>query len=130
MYGLGLHYLAEFFECSESQIDNLQSMEKILIEAAEISKATIVKSVFHRFSPYGISGIVVVAESHFAIHTWPEHFYAAVDLFSCGDFDYKSALDHIKKEIKAGKHSYSVIKRGLVPGKNERPLPLNLTDIT
>ena len=53
--------------------------------AAEEAGATIINSTFHHFSPYGVSGVVVIQESHLAIHTWPEYGYASVDLFTCGD---------------------------------------------
>ena len=56
-----------------------------MLEAATRSGATIINSVFHHFSPFGVSGVIVIQESHLAIHTWPEYRYAAVDLFTCGD---------------------------------------------
>ena len=56
-----------------------------MVEAAEAARATIVKSVFHTFNPWGVSGVIVIEESHLTIHTWPEYKYAAVDLFTCGD---------------------------------------------
>ena len=56
-----------------------------MVEAAKRAEATIIDVVFHEFNPFGISGVVVIAESHLSIHTWPEHRYAAVDIFSCGE---------------------------------------------
>ena len=112
MIHLGIHLIADFFECDSSVINNAESVEKIMTEAVKISGATIVKPFFHRFSPHGISGIIVVAESHFAIHTWPEHSAAAVDIFSCGDFNYIDALVYIKESIKSPENSVIQVYRG------------------
>ena len=82
-------------------------------EAARVSGATIVESVFHRFQPHGVSGVVVIAESHLAIHTWPEHGYAAVDFFTCGaDIDYWRAHDFLKKAFAAGDSEVKELLRG------------------
>lgn len=111
MAHLGIHLIADFFECDSSVINSIESVEKILTESVIISGATIVKPFFHRFSPQGISGIIVVAESHFSIHTWPEHSAAAVDIFSCGEFDYIAALKFIKEQIKSASNSIVQIVR-------------------
>lgn len=111
MAHLGIHLIADFFECDSSVINSIESVEKILTESVIISGATIVKPFFHRFSPQGISGIIVVAESHFSIHTWPEHSAAAVDIFSCGEFNYIAALKFIKEQIKSASNSIVQIVR-------------------
>jgi S-adenosylmethionine decarboxylase len=82
---LGRHMLLELFDCDLSAINNLDAVKGALVEAAKRAQATIVDVVFHEFNPFGISGVVVIAESHLSIHTWPEYRYAAVDIFSCGD---------------------------------------------
>lgn len=84
MKALGLHLLAELCECDSSVLDSVEDIETILVNAAAESGATVLNHVFHKFSPQGVSGVVVIAESHIAIHTWPEHNYAAVDVFTCG----------------------------------------------
>src|SRR5438132_580002 len=78
------HLLVELFDCDPDVINNLEAVKGALIEAAKRAQATIVDVVFHEFNPFGISGVVVIAESHLSIHTWPEYRYAAVDIFSCG----------------------------------------------
>jgi S-adenosylmethionine decarboxylase proenzyme len=111
---LGLHIIAEFNDCSNKIIDDIQITESYLNEAAILAGATIVKSVFHKFAPQGISGVVVIEESHFAIHTWPENSYAAVDLFTCSDkMDYKKALDFLKEKFECENLEFQVIERGL-----------------
>ncbi|MFA5519957.1 MAG: adenosylmethionine decarboxylase [Spirochaetota bacterium] len=111
---LGIHLIADFFECDSSVINNIESVEKILTESVIISGATLIKPFFHRFSPQGISGIIVVAESHFSIHTWPEHSAAAVDIFSCGDFNHIAALKLIKEKIKSANNSVVQIARNSI----------------
>ena len=110
---LGWHIIAEFEQCSRSSIDDIEYVEKHLNESAKIAGATIVKSVFHKFAPQGVSGVVVIEESHFAIHTWPEHNYAAVDMFTCSeDMDYDKALVYLKEKFGCKVFKHQVIKRG------------------
>lgn len=113
MRALGKHLLAELFGCDEGLLNDKEAIEKIMNDSALVSGATVVGSVFHLFNPHGISGVVVIAESHFAIHTWPEFRYAAVDIFTCGeDVDPWEALNYIKKELRAESASMVEIKRG------------------
>ena len=112
--GLWLHIIAEFNDCSNKIIDDIKITESHLNNAAIISGATIVKSVFHKFAPQGISGVVVIEESHFAIHTWPENNYAAVDLFTCSDkMNYKKALAFLKEKFECKNLDFQVIERGV-----------------
>jgi S-adenosylmethionine decarboxylase proenzyme len=118
MSELGLHILMEFNECALDILDDLVVLEKEMNEAAKASKATIIKSVFHQFSPQGVTGVIVVAESHLAIHTWPEHGYAAVEFFTCNlAKDYHKAYDHLAKVLNSKKHTYKSIKRGRIESK-------------
>ncbi|MEM0979119.1 MAG: polyamine aminopropyltransferase [Cyanobacteria bacterium P01_H01_bin.58] len=84
MNSLGRHILVEFYGCSAEILNDVPRIETSMLKAAKESGATIISSVFHHFSPFGVSGVVVIQESHLAIHTWPEYRYAAVDLFTCG----------------------------------------------
>ena len=87
-----------------------------MVTAAKIAKATIVGTHFHQFSPYGISGVVVIAESHVAIHTWPEHGYAAVDIFTCGEtLSPEIAAQFLVEKFQARQPSLMELKRGLIP---------------
>ncbi|HOT47175.1 MAG TPA: adenosylmethionine decarboxylase [Spirochaetota bacterium] len=119
---LGTHYLAEFFNCDRARIDDAAFIEQIMIDATKLSGATMIRPFFHQFSPQGVSGVIVIAESHFAIHTWPEHSYAAVDLFSCSDFNYKAALNHIRTTIGARHYTVAQVRRGILSG-NGGPNP-------
>jgi len=118
MKQLGLHVLMEFSECSSDVLNDLELLEVELNQAARASNATIIKSIFHQFSPQGVTGVVVVAESHLAIHTWPEHCYAAVDFFTCNlSMDYHKAYNHLIQILNSKKHTYKSIERGFVESK-------------
>src|SRR3989339_816081 len=88
-------------------------------EAAVECGATVVEKKFHMFNPYGVSGVVIISESHLAIHTWPEYGYAAVDLFTCGDScDPKIAYNYLKEGLCSTSDSYSELKRGHMNSEN------------
>ena len=109
---LGWHWLVDFFHCSKLPIDPL-ILESILIEAAELAGATVVQTCVHQFSPHGLSGVVVIAESHLAAHTWPEHQVLCLDLFSCSDkINAQVAIDCIAEKIRAGKVEQRNLTRG------------------
>ncbi len=125
---LGIHYLAEFFDCDRSKINEAAYLEQVMIDATKLSGATIIQPLFHQFSPQGVSGVIVIAESHFAIHTWPEHGYTAIDLFSCSNFNYKAALNHIRITIGAKHYSLAQVRRGMRTNNGEA-LPAEWKDI-
>ncbi|MCB1157049.1 MAG: S-adenosylmethionine decarboxylase proenzyme [Leptospiraceae bacterium] len=115
MNALGKHVIAEFYDCDSDIINNQEVIEHIMLEAVELSGATVVMPAFHKFSPHGVSGMVVVSESHFSIHTWPEYGYCAVDVFTCGDLiDNDIALNHMKVHFKANNVSVVEMKRGVL----------------
>lgn len=108
MNALGRHILVEFSGCNAEVLNDVTIIEKSMIEAAQIAGATVINSTFHHFSPWGVSGVVVIQESHLAIHTWPEYRYAAVDLFTCGDsVDPWVSFEHLKKAFQA---NYSALE--------------------
>src|ERR1700741_3095055 len=82
---VGTQVVLDLYECETEHLDDLAWVKATLVKAARAAGATIVDTVFHKFAPWGISGVVVIAESHLAIHIWPEHRYAAVDVFTCGE---------------------------------------------
>lgn len=95
---LGQHVLVECYGCNRTILGDSEKVEEVLITAAKDSGATVIGHQFHRFSPQGVSGFVVIAESHFSIHTWPEHDYAAVDIFTCGEtIDFELAIQSIQE---------------------------------
>jgi S-adenosylmethionine decarboxylase proenzyme len=93
-----------------------------MVKGAVLAGATVVEEVFHLFNPHGISGVVVIAESHLSIHTWPEYCYAAVDLFTCGEeIKPELAFEHLKKTLGAASVSVMELKRGVLEVQ-DRPL--------
>ncbi|HXX82969.1 MAG TPA: adenosylmethionine decarboxylase [Casimicrobiaceae bacterium] len=82
---LGSQVVLDLYECETPHLDDLAWVKTTLVEAALAAGATIVETIFHKFAPWGISGVVVIAESHLAIHIWPENRYAAIDVFTCGE---------------------------------------------
>lgn len=115
MSALGNHILVEFSGCSPEIMNDVAAIEKGMVDAAETAGATVINSTFHHFSPYGVSGVVVIQESHLAIHTWPEYGYAAVDLFTCGDqVDAWLSFDYLKDIFQAKNYSAIEMKRGAV----------------
>ncbi|PAB60726.1 adenosylmethionine decarboxylase [Anaeromicrobium sediminis] len=112
---LGRHILVEFYNCDKEVLNNHALIEKYMNEAAIKAKATIVQSAFHMFNPWGVSGAVIIQESHLTIHTWPEYGYAAVDLFTCGDsVDPWVAFDYLAETLKSEKSETTEVPRGLV----------------
>ena len=114
MNALGRHLLLELFDCELDAINNLESVKGALIEAAKRAQATIVDVVFHEFNPFGVSGVVVIAESHLSIHTWPEYRYCAVDVFSCGDIlQPEIAVTYLVEAFGAARTSVVEMQRGM-----------------
>ena len=113
MQALGEHILAEFYECDIEAINDVRVVEESLLEAAAIAKATVIGSSFHLFEPHGVSGVLVISESHFAIHSWPEYAYAAVDIFTCGDtVEPMEAFFYLKRRFGTRNATYQVVQRG------------------
>ncbi|UCF32025.1 MAG: S-adenosylmethionine decarboxylase proenzyme [bacterium] len=113
MKALGRHILVEYYDCDPGILNDRDFIEGSMKDAARKAGATIVDSIFQRFSPHGISGVVVIAESHLAIHTWPEYGYAAVDLFTCGkNVDPWVAHELLRKAFRAGNTQEKELLRG------------------
>lgn len=111
---LGKHLLVEYFGCNVAKISDRDELRRLVLEATRLSGATIVTDVFHQFNPYGLSGVVVIAESHVAIHTWPEHACASLDVFTCGEkMDPYLVKDHLEKALHARETLVSELERGL-----------------
>jgi S-adenosylmethionine decarboxylase proenzyme len=116
MTALGAQILADLYECDPTVLANKDVVRDAMLEAARRCGATIVAQCFHRFSPHGVSGVVVIAESHLAIHTWPEHGYAAVDLFTCGDrLRPEHSLSHLCEAFRSRRQETSTVERGHRP---------------
>jgi len=121
LYALGTHLLVELRDCNPAILKNLEEVRDALVSAAKEAKATIVDISFHEFNPFGISGMVVIAESHLSIHTWPEYNYAAVDIFTCGDvIKPEVAAASIIERFECKNPSMVEMKRGILSHENLR----------
>ncbi len=120
MKKLGRHILAEFTGCDRELLNSFSAIKSILTEAARQADATIVDSVFHHYNPHGLSGVVVIAESHISIHTWPEYGYAAADFFTCGEqVDPWKACHYMKEKLQCIDMAAREIHRGIPEGPDE-----------
>ncbi len=114
MSALGRHILAEFYGCPMETLTDLEQIKQAMVTAALEAGAEVKETVFHQFSPQGVSGVVVISESHLAIHTWPEFGYAAVDVFTCGQtVDPWVSCNYLKQSFSAQNMSAREIERGI-----------------
>ena len=115
MNALGRHLLIELQDCNREVLNDLDFLRNAMLEAAVECGATVLGDSFHHFNPQGVSGVVVIAESHLSIHTWPEYGYAAVDVFTCGTtVEPTRAAEALIVKLGARKHSLMEIQRGLL----------------
>jgi len=127
LHALGTHLLVELRECNPDIIKSLEKVRNALVSAAKEAKATIVNVSFHEFNPFGISGVVVIAESHLTIHTWPEYAYAAIDIFTCGELiKPEVAASYLIEQFECKNPSIVEMKRGILSHENEK-LPHKVT---
>ncbi|HHY04608.1 MAG TPA: S-adenosylmethionine decarboxylase proenzyme [Thermoanaerobacterales bacterium] len=114
MKALGRHILAEIYDCNPNVLNDRELIEEILVKAALEAGAEVREVAFHKFSPQGVSGVVVISESHLAIHTWPELGYAAVDVFTCGDrVNPWDACNYISESFNSTHMTATEVKRGI-----------------
>lgn len=127
MEALGRQILVEYYDCNSDKLNDVGFIESALLEATRASKATIITHNFHKFNPHGVSGVIVIAESHVSIHTWPEYNYAAVDVFTCGDtIDPWVIQEYLKEALESENTSSMEMKRGMFkvnPGERLRFKP-------
>jgi len=128
LHALGAHLLVELRDCNPEILKDLGKVKDALVSAAKEARATIVDVSFHEFNPFGISGMVVIAESHLSIHTWPEYGYAAVDIFTCGDIiKPEVAANYLIDRFESKNPSIVEMKRGILSCSNEK-LPHKVCD--
>ena len=115
MNALGKHLLLELKDCNKEVLNDASFLRDILLAAANEAGATVLGESFHQFNPHGVSGVVIIAESHLFIHTWPEYSYAAVDIFTCGNsVQPEKAAQMLMRKLGAKNHSMVEIQRGIL----------------
>ena len=119
---LCLHTLVELNQCDPTLLERIGFVRKSLVGAVQEGGGTIVKTLFHEFSPWGVSGVVVITESHVTIHTWPEHRYAAVDIFSCSPkLDHEVIRHALAACFKSTRSRIREFRRGPNPARSLQP---------
>jgi len=114
MEATGYHIIAELSHCNPEVLGDVAQVRDIMVQAAWKARAEVREVAFHKFSPQGVSGVVVIAESHLSIHTWPECGYAAIDIYTCGDStDPWAACRYLAEAFKAGDVATMELKRGV-----------------
>lgn len=113
MKTLGRHLIAEYYGCDSRVLDDVQTIRSTMLRAADAVGATVMGETFHAFVPQGVSGSVVIAESHLSIHTWPENGYVAVDIYTCGGLNPHSGFELLGSELRAESYRLQEIIRGL-----------------
>ena len=110
---VGSQVVLDLYDCETEHLDDLPWVRETLVEAARLARATIVQTCFHKFSPWGISGVIVIAESHIAIHVWPDKKYAAIDVFTCGsDLGLTAAVNYLATSFASGRVVQRSFDRG------------------
>lgn len=109
---LGRHLLMDFYDCNPQLLNDDVYLEQALQRAATAAGAHVLSTHFHRFAPQGITGVLSLRESHLAIHTWPEHRFAAVDLFSCGTIDPWPAHGLLEEALQSTRSTTREEQRG------------------
>ncbi|MDB5823399.1 MAG: adenosylmethionine decarboxylase [Herminiimonas sp.] len=118
-HAVGVHLLGDLGGIAPEKLVDPAAIEALLRDSALACGATILHSHFHSFGPgQGVTGVVLLAESHISIHTWPELGFAAVDIFMCGEANPLRALDLIQSALAAQRCVLQTIERGGAhPGK-------------
>ena len=113
----GVHYMAEFW--GAEVIEDPARLSRLLHGAAHAGHSTVVREAMHAYAPHGITGFILLAESHLSLHTWPELDYIAVDIFTCGDqADGQAAIAYLEQELAPERVEIQQVRRGrYTPGK-------------
>jgi len=108
---MGKHYLLNLYGCSFVLLNDEHYLLQLLEEAAILSGATVLQTIYKKFDPQGVTVICLLAESHISIHTWPEKGKAAVDVYTCGNSNPKLGCDMIIRQLYSTNHTLSYIER-------------------
>jgi S-adenosylmethionine decarboxylase len=115
---MGIHLIAEIRGVEPEKISKVEEIRPLLDRSIYKSGLHVISSAFHQFQPHGVSGFYLLTESHLSIHTWPEHGYVALDIFTCGNEDPAfKAFESILKELKPKNVEKQIIRRDVL-GKN------------
>lgn len=112
---LGVHYVIDLYGCDADKLKSVLKIKKIMNKAGIVGSFNIVKKCFHKFKPYGVSGVMILKESHFTIHTWPEYNYAAVDIFLCDiELNIDNVIKYLSEQFSTNDYLVKKIDRGII----------------
>jgi S-adenosylmethionine decarboxylase len=115
---MGRHVIAELWGCNTEKLNDMPFIEQTFVDAALRAGAEVREVAFHKFAPHGVSGVVIISESHLTIHSFPEHGYASIDVYTCGDrIDPNVAANYIAEALGAEKNENIEVPRGMGPIK-------------
>jgi S-adenosylmethionine decarboxylase len=112
VFTLGRHLIAEYYDCDAILLNDPERIRVLLEQAVTRIGATLLAVHAHHYAPQGVTATAIIAESHLSIHTWPEHGYAAVDIFTCGDLDPRPGFTALQEALSARSARVQVILRG------------------
>lgn len=118
---MGRHVIAELWECNTDKLNDMKYIEEVFVEAALKSGAEVREVAFHKFAPYGVSGVVIISESHLTIHSFPEHGYASIDVYTCGELDPNIAAQYIAEALDSKSSENVEVPRGMGPVRLKEP---------
>ena len=117
---LGVHIVADLYGCNPEIIKSAESMAETFEGAVKHAELNKLSSYYHQFKPFGATGVVVISESHLSFHTWPEHRYVAIDVYTCGDHESAfKAFDYIVEKLNPERIEKEVHFRGVVNEEEE-----------
>ncbi|MFD0047727.1 adenosylmethionine decarboxylase [Actinomycetes bacterium NPDC127524] len=115
METMGRHVISELWGCDFEKLNDMNYIEQVFVDAALKSGAEVREVAFHKFAPQGVSGVVIISESHLTIHSFPEHGYASIDVYTCGDLNPHIAADYIAEALNAQTRENIELPRGMGP---------------
>ncbi len=109
---VGKHCILELYDCDQNKLNDEAFIRTTITTSTKVAGATLIHLITHQFTPCGITGLALLAESHISIHTWPEINYAAIDVFTCGRHTKpEKACDFFVKEFAADNYLLKSLKR-------------------
>ncbi|MFD2681550.1 adenosylmethionine decarboxylase [Bacillus seohaeanensis] len=121
METMGRHVISELWGCDFEKLNDVNEIEKTFVDAALKSGAEVREVAFHKFAPQGVSGVVIISESHLTIHSFPEHGYASIDVYTCGELDPNIAANYIADALSAETRETIEVPRGMGPVQVKKP---------
>jgi S-adenosylmethionine decarboxylase proenzyme len=106
------HLLYDVWLADLAILRRVAPWREILLEAAEQSGATVLDHQFHQFHPCGVTGFLLLAESHISVHTWPEEGLAAIDVFTCGGVDGEAIVRWLRERLCPQRERLRIVERG------------------